>query len=179
VLVLGGGLGLGLEDIVAHLQARLPGCTLLVMAGRNVDVHNRLAAAVKDATSGGRVEVFGWTEHMEHYITAADIVVGKPGGLSVAEVLACGRPLLATRSLQGQESFNVQFLERRQVGALVSEQELPDMLAQWLGDRARLVALQQGAGAAGRRDGAKRVAQHVLQLARCHPLDMATLPEAG
>jgi processive 1,2-diacylglycerol beta-glucosyltransferase len=179
VLVLGGGLGLGLEDIVAHLQARLPGCTLLVMAGRNVDVHNRLTAAVKDVTSGARVEVFGWTEHMEHYITAADIVVGKPGGLSVAEVLACGRPLLATRSLQGQESFNVQFLERRQVGALVSEQELPDMLAQWLGDRARLVALQQGAGAAGRRDGAKRVAQHVLQLARCHPLDMATLPEAG
>ena len=47
---------------------------------------------------------------MDIYLRAADIVVGKPGGISVAEALACGRPLLATRSLGGQEGFNIDFL---------------------------------------------------------------------
>ena len=116
---------------------------------------------------------------MENYMAAADVVVGKPGGLTVAEVLACGRPLLVTRSLQGQESFNVQFLERRQVGALVSEQELPGKLAEWVGDPERLAAVQRRAREAGRRDGAGRVARHALELARRLPVDVATLPEAG
>ena len=52
------------------------------------------------------------------------MVVGKPGGLTVAEVLACGRPLLATRALGGQEGFNVRFLERHGVGRLVPEEAL-------------------------------------------------------
>jgi UDP-N-acetylglucosamine:LPS N-acetylglucosamine transferase len=178
VLVQGGGLGLGLEALVAQLQAGVPGCTLLVMAGRNAEVQGRIAAATATAR-GAQVEVRGWTEHMENYIAAADVVVGKPGGLSVAEVLACGRPLLVTRSLQGQESFNVQFLERRQVGALVSEQELPRKLAEWLGDPERLAAVQLRARDAGRRDGARRVARHALALAQRVPVGVATLPEAS
>ena len=120
VLLLGGGLGLGLDDLVGPLQRQLPGCTLLVMTGRNVEAQRHLPAA--DLPDQARVRVRGWTEHMENYIAAADLVIGKPGGLTVAEVLACGRPLLVTRSLQGQESFNVQFLERQGAGLLVPEQ---------------------------------------------------------
>jgi processive 1,2-diacylglycerol beta-glucosyltransferase len=148
------------------------------MAGRNVEVRGRLA---EGSTGPGRarVHVRGWTEHMENCMAAADIVVGKPGGLTVAEVLACGRPLLVTRSLQGQESFNVQFLERRQVGALVNEQDLPGTLAEWLGNRERLVALQRRAFAAGRREGAWRVAALALDLASRLPAGVAKLPGAG
>lgn len=178
VLVLGGGLGLGLEDLVAPMQAQLPECTLLVMTGRNVDVRSRLPAS---AAEPGRahVQVRGWTEHMENYIAAADIVVGKPGGLTVAEVIACGRPLLVTRSLQGQESFNVQFLERRHVGAFVHEPDLPATLADWLSRPERLAALQRHAFETGRRDGARRVARHALAFAARLPGGVAALPEAG
>lgn len=178
VLVLGGGLGLGLEDLVRPIQSRLPDCTLLVMTGRNVDVRSRLPDG---ASAGGsaQLHVRGWTEHMENYIAAADIVVGKPGGLTVAEVLACGRPLLVTRSLQGQESFNVQFIERRQVGAFVHEADLPAALADWLAQPERLAAVQRQASATGRRDGARRVARHALALAARESGDLGALPEAG
>jgi UDP-N-acetylglucosamine:LPS N-acetylglucosamine transferase len=178
VLVLGGGLGLGLEDLVGPMQSQLPECSLLVMAGRNVEVRNRLPAT--DAAAGAaQVHVRGWTEHMENYIAAADVVVGKPGGLTVAEVLACGRPLLVTRSLQGQESFNVQFVERRQVGAFVNEADLPATLAAWLEQPERLAALQQQAFATGRRDGARRVARHALALAARVPRGFDAMSEAG
>jgi processive 1,2-diacylglycerol beta-glucosyltransferase len=102
---------------------------------------------------------------MEQPLAAADLVVGKSGGLTVAEVLACGRPLLVARTLQGQESFNVQFLERHGLGRFVRDEELPDCVRAWLDDRAALNAAQGAARRAGRRDGALRVASEVLDLA--------------
>jgi processive 1,2-diacylglycerol beta-glucosyltransferase len=92
-------------------------------------------------------------------------VVGKPGGMTVAEALACGRPLLATRSLRGQEGFNVGFLERNGVGWLVSEQDLVARVESLLAHPGELARIQERAASLGRRDGAARVAQRVLALA--------------
>jgi hypothetical protein len=95
-----------------------------------------MALGSRAAEHAGRLHVFGWTARMEYFIRAADIVVGKPGGLTVAEVLACGRPLLAARSLGGQEGFNARFLEQHDVGRLVPEEELPACVDAWQERRA-------------------------------------------
>ena len=120
-----------------------------------------------------RLHVYGWTEHMEQFIAAADVVVGKPGGLTVAEVLACGRPLLVTRSLHGQESFNVRFLEREDVGRFVGESELAGSVVELLQDPAGLADMQRRAWATGQRDGATRVAAAALgtRASSAGPLD--------
>lgn len=171
VLVHGGGLGLGLDDVVAPLAQRLRRCHLVVMAGRNDDARRRvqaLATAVPVARDDGErahVQVHGWTDRMERYLAAADFVIGKSGGLTVAEVLACGRPLLVARTLQGQESFNVRFLERHGVGHFVGDDgDLPAAAQAWLDDRSALHAMQRRAYAIGRRDGAVQVAQETLGL---------------
>ena len=96
---------------------------------------------------------------------AADVVVGKPGGISVAEALACGRPLLATRSLGGQEGFNIAFLQSHEVGGLVADGELLDRLAALLHNPEALQAMQMRAWQQGRREGARRVAQIAVDLA--------------
>jgi UDP-N-acetylglucosamine:LPS N-acetylglucosamine transferase len=163
LLVLGGGLGLGVDERVPPLLEQLSDARVLVVTGHNDQALGTLRElARRDPT---RLYVHGWTEHMENFVTAADLVISKPGGLTVAEVLACGRPLLVTKSLQGQESFNVQFLERHGVGRFVGERELPGEAGRWLADRARLEEVQQRAASLGRRDGAAAVAMHVLELA--------------
>jgi UDP-N-acetylglucosamine:LPS N-acetylglucosamine transferase len=164
LLVLGGGLGLGVVERVRPLLEKLVDCRVLVVTGRNDQALNTLREVSRHHRS--RLYVHGWTEHMENFLTAADLVIGKPGGLTVAEVLACGRPLLVTKSLQGQESFNVQFLERHGVGCLVSEQDLPAEAARWISNRARLTELQHRAASLGRRDGATKVATQALELAQ-------------
>jgi UDP-N-acetylglucosamine:LPS N-acetylglucosamine transferase len=165
VLVLGGGLGLGLDELVAPLLKGLPATTtVVVMAGRNRNISTRMAALA--ANWPRRLRVESWTEHMEQFIAAADIVVGKPGGLTVAEVLACGRPLFVTRSLRGQESFNVRFLEREGIGRFIGQSELASGVEALLASPAALAAMQQRAWNAGRRDGAARVATAALSLAR-------------
>ena len=168
VLVLGGGLGIGLDEVVVPLCRDVQNCHVAVMAGRNTELRERLAvrcAAPHGLGHGTTVAVHGWTEHMERFLVAADVVVGKSGGLTAAEVLACGRPLLVTRTLQGQESFNVRFLERHGIGRFVGNDGLAAQVRAWLEHPAELRSIHGRAWAAGRRDGAVRVAEQALELA--------------
>lgn len=163
VLVLGGGLGLGVDAIAERLLVRPGHLQVLVLAGHNASARSALAPLVMRYP--GRLSVGDWTEQTEVFIRAADVVVGKPGGLTVAEALACGRPLLVTRSLRGQESFNVRFLERHGVGRLVPEDDLAAEVASLLANPGELARIQQRAWTLGRRDGAPRIAESALALA--------------
>ncbi len=159
VLVLGGGLGLSVDAIASRLLQAFPDVMVLVMPGRNAGVQSMLVGA-----DPSQLRICGWTDRMDIYIRAADIVVGKPGGISVAEVLACGRPLFATRSLGGQEGFNVRFLERHRVGALIRDDDLAVRLAAILAQPQELAEMQQRAWQLGKRDGAARIADLALNL---------------
>ena len=162
VLVAGGGLGLGVDCVAARLLQRECRMQLLVVTGRNSGAQQALSALA--ACHENRLKVCEWTEHMELFMRAADVVVGKPGGLTVAEVLACGRPLLATRSLGGQENFNVRFLERHRVGRLVSEVDLPETVEALLSDSIGLARMKERAWSLGKREGADHIADLVERL---------------
>ena len=162
VLVPGGGLGLGVDAVAARLLACTASVQVLVLAGRNTSARRSLAPLV--TRYPGRISVWDWTEQTEVFIRAADVVVGKPGGLTVAEALACGRPLLATRSLRGQEGFNVRFLEQHGVGRLVPEDDLLSGIESLLANLGELARIQHRAWTLGKRDGASRIAELALAL---------------
>jgi processive 1,2-diacylglycerol beta-glucosyltransferase len=163
VLVLGGGLGLSVDAAVAVLLERADGPRLIAMPGRNGTARRALDPLARKHPE--RLRVCEWTDRMDVYLRAADVVVGKPGGISVAEALACGRPLLATRSLGGQEGFNIAFLHSHDVGGMVADGELLDRLAALLHNPAALQAMQMRAWQLGRREGARHVAELAVDLA--------------
>lgn len=170
VLILGGGLGLSVDAIAAQLLERPANTSLIVMPGRNSTARAALAAQAANRLrhGNGPIHICDWTERMDVYIRAADVVVGKPGGVSLAEVLACGRPLFATRSLGGQEGFNVRFLEQHQVGALVPEGDLANRIEAIINQPAALADVQQRAWLLGCREGAARISDIALDLAWSH-----------
>lgn len=162
VLLLGGGLGLGLEAVAEQLVKSGIDAQWLVVTGRNPQALECLVALSRG--SGSDLQLYGWAEHMEQLMCAADVVVGKSGGLTVAEVMACGRPLLATHCLGGQEGFNVRFLELQGVGQLVPGQDVVATVAALLADRPRLASMQTRAWELGHRDSAQRVVEAAMKL---------------
>lgn len=163
VLVAGGGLGLGVTEIAQALLASPARLQVLAVTGSDAAAGDTLRQA-----AGERLRVWAWTEEMALLMRAADVIVGKPGGLTVAEALACGRPLLATHSLRAQEDFNLRFLHAHGVGELLPGPELVGRVEAMTRARGELERIQARAWALGRRDGAARIAALALELADAH-----------
>jgi UDP-N-acetylglucosamine:LPS N-acetylglucosamine transferase len=73
--------------------------------------------------------------------------------------------------LGGQEGYNQRFLEQHGVGALLTEEALAERIESLIANRSELARIRDRAWALGRRDGAARVAELVLALARSHAID--------
>lgn len=160
VVVQGGGLGIHTIELARTLLCGTERLQIMVQAGSN----RRALATLRELSAqyGDRLRVSEWTDRMDLSLSAADVVVGKPGGLTLGECLACGRPLLATGSTGGQETLNIDFLERNGVGWRTCEERLVDDVQALLHDSERLAEVEARAWALGERHGAEQVAKFVV-----------------
>ncbi|GAC1412883.1 MAG: diglucosyl diacylglycerol synthase [Candidatus Doudnabacteria bacterium] len=108
ILVLGGGRGLGIEGETITELAKT-GAKVFIVCGLNETLKNRMEKfyGSKD------VKVFGFVHNMKELYAIADIVVTKPGGLSIAECLEYNLPILITSYIPGQERLNYEYLAER------------------------------------------------------------------
>lgn len=160
VLVTGGQYGIGLVPTVEHLCKVGSDLQILVTAG-NVESDQASLRALQQAHPS-QLLLFDWVENMAQLIAAADVVVGKPGGLSVSEALACGRPFFATCSLGGQEEYNIQFLQQQNIGDKLSPAELSAHLKTLFSKPDLLAAMQKRACHAGHRNAAEQIALQIM-----------------
>ncbi|MDP3543912.1 MAG: glycosyltransferase [Elusimicrobiota bacterium] len=164
-LLSGGGKGLGgLDRLALALLSASPRAHLLVLCGANDRVRAALCA---HRESGARLRVFGPqpSELVAAMMAAADLHVGKPGGLSAAESLASGLPMVLTEPLPGQEEANARFLLG--AGAAIdggSPERAARAAAALLLDRAALAELSERARAAGRPGAADDAVSEIAAL---------------
>lgn len=156
VLIMGGGAGVGsLQDAVRVVL----GCGavhVLAVAGRNSSLKRSLEALPVPRGSG--LTVFGFVDPIGDLMAAADLAVTKSGGLTTAECLAMGLPVVVRDPIPGQEERNCDFV--LEAGAGVKAQGL-DSLGYKVGcllrDPARRRQMSSAARAAGRPGAAGEV----------------------
>jgi len=107
ILVSAGGFGVGpVERLVgALLELRHP-AQVVVICGRSEELRGRLdgLAAAHPSTHPVVLTVVGYTTEMDEYMAAADLLVGKPGGLTTSEALARGLPMVIVNPIPGRRS---------------------------------------------------------------------------
>ena len=150
VLMMAGGAGVGGLDTLAERVLRLPDPPQLVaLAGRNAELLQRLRALARKHP--GKLFPLGFTTTVERVMTAADLVVTKPGGLSVSECLAKQRPMLLVSPIPGQEERNADYLlESGAAIKAVDGATLVFKLATLMAEPARLAAMSAAAARIGR-----------------------------
>lgn len=162
VLLMGGGAGLGRLDAVAERLLALDGdFQLIALAGKNA---NALAALkVLAAQYPGRLLPQGFTNHVEHLMACADLVITKPGGLTTSECLAMGLPMIVNSPIPGQEERNADFLLEQGVALKACDPiTLEYRVSCLLSDPARLAQMRKRAQEIGRPDAAVQVLNRVL-----------------
>jgi processive 1,2-diacylglycerol beta-glucosyltransferase len=156
VLITGGQCSIGvLEAVKQLLNDEHHGYQILVAAGANTANMEALQQLAK--LHQNRFKLYGWCKDISYLICAADVVVGKPGGLTLSETLACGRPFIATCCLGGQEAHNVQFLQKNKVGLQAGLAQLPHVLGELFNNIELLRNMKRNAYQLGRPDAAMAV----------------------
>jgi processive 1,2-diacylglycerol beta-glucosyltransferase len=109
ILLSAGGFGVGsVEALIASLTPLRHRAQIVAICGRNKELKSRLGkmASAMKSKGGLQVKPLGYTEEMDELMTASDVVLGKPGGLTTSEALSKGlvfvivNPIPRTRGTQ-------------------------------------------------------------------------------
>jgi processive 1,2-diacylglycerol beta-glucosyltransferase len=162
ILVVAGGFGVGpVESIVREVRAVDESVQVVVVCGKNTKLEERLHALA--ANEGAPLRVVGFTREMSEWMAAADLFVGKAGGLSSSEALARGLALVIVNPIPGQEERNADhFLEEGVAIRCNTLETLSWKIAGLLNDGARLDVMRENVRRAARPDAAERIASIVL-----------------
>lgn len=166
-----GGFGLDIASkILEHLlSVRVP-IQMVAVAGKSTEVQARLARVAAMAPRSHRIHVLGFTSAMDELMAAADLLIGKAGGLTSSEALARGLPLLIINPIPGQEERNSDHL--LEAGAALRCHALPTLtwkVETLLADPSRLSRLHAGAKAAARPSASFDIVDIMAMLLRTTP----------
>lgn len=116
LLIAGGGEGLkNAASLVSLFIKEKRTETLIVVCGKNVSLRRRLNKLVKQ-NSSTNILVYGFVDFMPDLLNIADCVITKGGASTVMEVLACGKPVIFSTYIRGQELGNVLYAIHNGVG---------------------------------------------------------------
>ncbi|MFL6229559.1 MAG: MGDG synthase family glycosyltransferase [Pyrinomonadaceae bacterium] len=157
LLLSAGGFGVGpVEHIVQSLLELKTPAQVVALCGRNDDLRRRVervASQGQERAPHVSVKAVGYTTEMDEFMSASDLLIGKPGGLTTSEALAKGLVVCVVNPIPGQEERNSDHLLEE--GCAVRCNNLPALaykLDLLLADPARFDAMRQ----------------HSLRLARPH-----------
>lgn len=161
-----GGCCLGpVEQTFASLQELAGQATVVAICGHNRTAHDRLQRMVP-AGMGHALRVVGLTHEMHQWMAAADLLVGKPGGLTSSEARAAGLPMVAIHPIPGQEERNLaHLLEWGAAIACHTPATLSWRVGRLLADPARMASMRSAARGSAYPDAAASVAAVVRRAA--------------
>ena len=146
------------EDTLDRAQADF---TIDVVTGTNRRLRKQLLAARHKFRHPIRIR--GYVKDAMAIMRRASLLIGKPGGLTSAEAMASGTPLLIIRPLPGQERGNTEMLVRH--GAAIHldrDRDLPAVVTSLLTRTDLLDMLAERARALGKPGAARDIAAAVL-----------------
>jgi processive 1,2-diacylglycerol beta-glucosyltransferase len=109
ILVSAGGFGVGpIETLMASLCGLEHPAQVVAICGRNEKLKARLDVQASGLPPSSRVALHpvGFTNAMDEYMAASDLLLGKAGGLTTSEALARGLALVIVNPIPGQEERN-------------------------------------------------------------------------
>jgi processive 1,2-diacylglycerol beta-glucosyltransferase len=164
ILVMGGTQGLGpIKELVTLLDRSHLKLNLIIACGTNKKLYKWLARKAKHFHK--KTTVLPFADNIDELMEVSDIIVTKPGGITTAEALAKGLPMLIINPLPGQEAMNTKFLLAE--GVAVKAQEPVDvitLLEELLYNKAKLRIMSDRARKLSKPDSGIRIAQLMLEL---------------
>jgi processive 1,2-diacylglycerol beta-glucosyltransferase len=134
----------------------------VIACGTNKKLYNSL----KNRKFQNKVTVHPYADNIDELMEASDVILTKPGGITTAEALAKGLPMLIISPLPGQEAMNTKILLKEEVAVKAeSPEDVAILLDELLESKNKLKAMSDRARALAKPDSAIRIAKLILEIA--------------
>lgn len=111
VLLMGGSMGLDpMKKAFLNLLNMDRHMKLYVVCGTNKTLKKELDQLVSLSNTKLDIEVIGFTDRVHELMDLSDVIITKPGGLTVSESLIKNLPMIVPYFIPGQEAENLDFL---------------------------------------------------------------------
>jgi processive 1,2-diacylglycerol beta-glucosyltransferase len=113
ILLSAGGFGVGpVEKIMQSLLNMKNAAQVIVICGKNKKLKEKVDKIIKSVPVDSLVCFLsvGYTNQMDSYMAASDLMLGKTGGLTTSEALASGLAFVIVDPIPGQEQRNAEHL---------------------------------------------------------------------
>ncbi|HEY0256890.1 MAG TPA: glycosyltransferase [Candidatus Methylacidiphilales bacterium] len=124
-LISGGALGVSPAAGVLEGLSRLKHpAQAVVICGKKTELQESLekqARAIEASVPGLKFKILGYTDEMHRWMQMSDLFIGKPGGLTTAESLASGLPMIIVAPIPGQEERNSDHLLEKGIALKCNE----------------------------------------------------------
>jgi len=168
ILVSAGGFGVGpIEHLLQSISEMKHPAQVVALCGRNEKLLKGLQKLSVKLSEKSNVVIkpIGFTTLMDEYMSASDILLGKPGGLTTSEALAKGLVFLIVNPIPGQEERNSDHLLEENVAIRCNN--LPTLaykIDRLLDDETRFKSMQSNALRFARPNAATEIVQKLLSL---------------
>ena len=127
ILFFGGGeFGLGKTRTFNIFESFVQYCKdmqIVAIAGKNPKMKLAFEEIVEKNNATERVKVLPFTDKVPELMNISDLVVTKPGGMTITESLACNLPIIIINPIPGQEEENAEFLESKGIGLWIKKSD--------------------------------------------------------
>lgn len=168
ILVSAGGFGVGnIEHLLMALSELKTPAQILAICGRNEELKSKLETLAREKLNSETVKFkpIGYTTQMDELMSAADLIVGKPGGLTTSEALAKGLIFVVVNPIPGQEERNSDHLLEK--GCAIKCNNLPTLaykIDRLVEDTERFELMKRNVKQFARPDASKEIVERLLAL---------------
>ncbi len=105
-------------DIIKNTNARLK-----VIAGGDKQLIKTLQNGFKEEIASSRLEIYEYVKNIDELMDNSDLLITKPGGISITEAIIKNLPMIIPFRSSGQERYNAKFLEENHLAIVLDNKE--------------------------------------------------------
>ena len=132
ILFFGGGeFGLGKNKTVQILRTLLENYSdiqVVAISGKNEKMKSAFQELSNELHAESKIKILEYTNQVPELMSISDLVITKPGGLTITESLASKLPIIIINPLPGQEEENAEFLENAGAAVWIKKDDNPKQI---------------------------------------------------
>lgn len=123
ILLMGGSLGLKeMKKALLSLSKINKNVHITVICGNNIKLKEYFEEKYKDLILKDKITVYGYFNEISMLMKHSNVLITKPGGITITEAITANLPIIVPYFIPGQEKENLKYLINKGLGIYIKDE---------------------------------------------------------